>query len=120
MRLFVNPYTGAVLDFDAIDGVQVGVQRNGDAVVAKFCPTTGKPLNHAAVGAYSYPGPISDRELWEKDARETVARIAVDVESPSASTLGVTVPTAADHSAELAELRAKVDKLEAAAQPSGN
>jgi len=113
VRLFVNPYTGQVFDYDAIQGVQVGTAQGGKPVVAVFCPTTGKPLNDAAVDAWAYPGPATDRELWAADARAVVAKVQADVAAPNAASLGVVMP--AVELVGLDELRAQVAKLEAAA-----
>lgn len=109
MRIFSNPYTGQLFDFDAIEGVQVGMDGK-EPIVAKFCPVTGKPLNHAAVDAYSYAGPESDRETWAKDAHELVDRVLAQVNESNAATLGVTAPTPdLSHLATKAELSAAVN-----------
>lgn len=80
MRLFSNPYTGKVMDLDAVPVAPGG---------AKFCPDTGLPLDAKAVELYSYPGPREDRETWAADAMKTVAKIERQANEPNAATLGI-------------------------------
>lgn len=80
MRLCTNPYTGDLIDLDA---VPVGVGG------AKFCAKTGKPLNMAAVERYSYPGPAADREAWARDAAATVKKLEQQANEPNNVTLGM-------------------------------
>lgn len=80
MRVCVNPYTGQMMDLDAVP-----TQAGG----AKYCPSTGRPLNHAAVELYSYPGPAGDREAWAKDATAVVDALEAQASEPNAATLGI-------------------------------
>lgn len=80
MKLFVNPYTGQVQDFDSLP-----VSPGG----ALYCPTTGQPLNEKAVELFSYAGPAEDRAAWAKDALAVVKAVAKQANEPNATTLGV-------------------------------
>lgn len=80
MKLFVNPYTGQLFDFDALP-----VSPGG----AIFCPTTGQPLNEKAVEQYSYAGPAEDRAAWAADAMKVVKAVAKQANEANATTLGV-------------------------------
>jgi len=81
MKLFLNPYTGSLCDWESIEGTSTGEG------VAKFCPITGKPLNKPALHATGYPGPEVDRELWLKDQEALMDKIALQVEEPNTTTV---------------------------------
>lgn len=81
MKLFVNPYTGQLFDFDALP-----VSPGG----AIFCPTTGQPLNEEGVNQFSYAGPAEDRATWAADAMKTVNAVKKQANQDNAATLGVT------------------------------
>lgn len=83
MRLFVNPYTGGLMDLDAIPESPGG---------AKFCPSTGKPLNEAAVLLSTYAGPERDRDTWARESLELVREIEAQASRPTAVTLGIDAP----------------------------
>jgi len=81
MRLFVNPYSGKVMDLD-----QVPVGPGG----TKFCPDSGMPLNAEAVEHYSYPGPKDDQANWKAEQLERVKAIEAQADEHNAVTLGLT------------------------------
>jgi len=80
MKLFVNPYSGKLMDLD-----QVPLPPGG----AKWCPDTGRPLNAEAVEQWSYPGPAEDRESWKQEELERVKAIEAQAEEPKETTLGI-------------------------------
>lgn len=80
MKLFTNPYTGQLFDFDALP-----VSPGG----ALFCPTTGNPLNAKAVEQFSYAGPAEDRAAWAADAMKIVKAVEKQANEPNAATLGM-------------------------------
>jgi len=82
VRIFTNPYTGQLCDLDSVPESAGG---------AKSCPVTGQPLNHAAVDAFSYPGPAQDRATWAAEAHATVDAIEKQADQDNAKTLGVPV-----------------------------
>ncbi len=86
MKLFVNPYTGKLMDLGSIPLGPGG---------AKRCPDTGLPLNAKAVEMHSFPGPAEDREAWAIEAMETVAKIEAQANEPNAATLGIAAPATA-------------------------
>lgn len=81
MRLFVNPYSGKLMDMDAVPLAPGG---------AMWCPDTGLPLNAAAVEQYAYPGPAEDRETWKAEALERVQQLEAQANEHNAVTLGLT------------------------------
>lgn len=86
MKLIWNPYTGGLLDLDTIPGVNTA---DGEA---KFCPTTKRPLNEAALKLTPYPGPPEDAAAWRADQLVLMQAIAAQSEQEPAVTLGVTPP----------------------------
>jgi hypothetical protein len=85
-RLFVNPYSGKVMDLDSVPLAPGGAQ---------WCPDSGQPLNAAAVEQYAYPGPADDRDNWKREAHARVQAIAAQADEPNHVTLGITASAAA-------------------------
>lgn len=79
-KLFVNPYTGALQDFDKL---------NRSAGGAVFCSVTGQPLNAEAVKQFAYSGPAEDRAAWEADAVKVVKAIEAEANQANHETMGV-------------------------------
>lgn len=104
MRLFSNPYTGALTDLDACPTREVGRLAVGDGTfvpkIARFCAVTGKPLNRAAVDVTPYPGPESDRAAWQRDQYALVDAIEEQANEPNGSTLAKGARTPAVPAAE--------------------
>ncbi len=85
MRVCTNPYTGQLIDLDAVPEGAGGV---------KVCPTTHQPLNHAAVDAFSYSGPEQDRATWAAEAHARVDALEAQAAESNAKTLGIPVAKA--------------------------
>ena len=73
-KLFTNPYTGVVMDFD-----KIGAGANGKP--GKWCPATNKPLDAEALSHYDHDGVqhLSAKEAVYADAAQKVAEVAAQV-----------------------------------------